>query len=50
MRKIYEYRENMVWCLVYDFTFTTVKEMESDGWKLSGMYYGFLAFYKEAIQ
>lgn len=33
MRKIYEYRENTVWCSVYDYTLNTVKEMESAGWE-----------------
>ena len=34
-------------CRVYNYDLDTVKEMESEGWMLTGTYYGFLSFRKD---
>ncbi len=44
---IYEERETCTIAKVYNYTFDTVKEMESSGWKITGTFYRFLTFRKD---
>lgn len=45
-RYIYEERKNVLIAKVYNYDLNTVKEMEAQGWTLTGTYYTFLSFQK----
>lgn len=44
---IYIESETAIFCRVYNYDLDTVKEMELNGWVLTGTYYGFLTFRKD---
>lgn len=44
---IYDEYETATICKVYNYNLDTVKEMELNGWTLTGTYYGFLTFRKD---
>ena len=46
-RYVYEEMENVLIAYVYNYDLNTAKEMESQGWTLTGTYYGFLSFRKD---
>lgn len=49
LETIYEDRKTVIIAKVYNYTLNTVKEMENDGWRLTGTYYGFLTFVKDKV-
>ena len=46
-RYIYEERKNVLIAKVYNYDLNTAKEMEAQGWTLTGTFYGFLTFRKD---
>ena len=46
-RYVYEERENVLIAHVYNYDLNTAKEMEAQGWTLTGTFYGFLSFRKD---
>ena len=46
-RYIYEERKNVLIAKVYNYDLNTVKEMEAQGWTLTGTFYSFLTFRKD---
>lgn len=46
-RYVYEERENALIAHVYNYDLDTKKEMEAQGWTLTGTFYGFLTFRKD---
>ena len=43
----YEEREDVLIAYVYNYDLNTAKEMEAQGWTLTGTFYGFLSFRKD---
>ena len=46
-RYVYEERENALIAHVYNYDLDTKKEMEAQGWTLTGTFYSFLTFRKD---
>lgn len=46
-RYLYEERENALIAYVYNYDLDTKKEMEAQGWTLTGTFYSFLSFRKD---
>lgn len=46
-RYVYEERKNVLIAHVYNYDLNTAKEMKSQGWTLTGTFYGFLSFRKD---
>ena len=45
-RYIFEEMENVLIAYVYNYDLNTAKEMEAQGWTLTGTFYSFLTFRK----
>ena len=46
-RYIYEERKDVLIAKVYNYDLNTAKEMEAQGWTLTGTFYSFLTFRKD---